>query len=201
LTEKEEIVRKGYDKIAREYQADRHIFDNGKELEELASLLPRNSKVLDVGCGAGVPFVKFLVESGFDVTGVDFSESMLRLAEKNVPEANLVKQDVTRLGLRTNSFDGLTSSYCIIHIPREKHSSLFRSFHRILKPKGIMLIGMGYSEWEATEEYYGVNMFWSHYSPEKSLQIIENAGFQTIWDKIIECGGEKPYWILAKNNK
>jgi hypothetical protein len=64
-----------------------------------------------------------------------------------------------------------------------------------------MLINMGHSEWEATEEYYGVNMFWSNYSPEKSLQIIENAGFQTIWDKIIESGGEKPYWILAKNKK
>ncbi len=100
MTEKEEIVRKGYDKIARKYQADRHIFDNKRELEEFASSLPRKAKVLDVGCGAAVPFIKFLVEYGFDVTGVDFSESMLKLARRNVPEANLIKQDVTRLGLR-----------------------------------------------------------------------------------------------------
>lgn len=128
MTEKEEIVRKGYDKIAREYQAGRHIFDNKKELEEFASLLPRNAKVLDVGCGAAVPFIKFLVERGFNVTGVDFSESQLKLAGKNIPEANLIKQDATRLGLKTNSFDGVTSSYCIIHIAREKHSSLFQIF-------------------------------------------------------------------------
>jgi hypothetical protein len=64
-----------------------------------------------------------------------------------------------------------------------------------------MLISMGYSEWEGTEEYYGVDMFWSHYSPEKTLQTIESAGFQTIWDKIIESGGERPYWILARNKK
>lgn len=201
MTEKGEIVRKGYDKISKEYQADRHIFDDRRELEELTGLLPKNAKVLDVGCGAGVPFVRFLVKSGFDVTGVDFSGSMLKLARRNVPEANLIKQDATRLGLRTNSFDGLTSFECIIHVPREKHSSLFQSFHRILKPKGIMLITMGYSEWEATEEYYGVNMFWSHYSPEKSLQIIESAGFQTVWDKITESGGERFYWILARNKK
>ena len=199
MTEKEEIVRKGYDKIAKEYLADRHIFDNKRELEEFVSLLPRKAKVLDVGCGAAVPFIKFLVEHGFSVTGVDFSESQLKLARKNVPEANLIKQDVTRLGFKANSLDGLTSSYCIIHIPREKHSSLFQSFHRILKPKGVMLISIGSSEWEGTEEYYGVNMFWSHYSPEKSLQIIHNVGFQTIWDRFNESGGEKNYWILARN--
>lgn len=203
MTEKEEIVRKGYDKIAKEYHADPPpgTFDSKRELEEFASLLPGNAKVLDVGCGAAVPFIKFLVKYGFDVTGVDFSESMLRLARKNVPEANLIKQDATRLGLRINSFDGLTSSECIIHIPREKHSSLFRSFHGILKPQGIMLISMGYSEWEGTDEFYGVNMFWSHYSPEKSLQIIENAGFQTIWDRKFEIGEERYYWILARNKK
>ena len=201
MTEKEEIVRKGYDRIAKKYQADRHIFDNKRELKEFVSLLPRNAKVLDVGCGAGVPFIKFLVEYGCSVTGVDFSGSMLRLARRNVPEANLVKLDVTRLGLKANSFDGVTSSFCIIHIPREKHSSLFQSLHGVLKPEGVMLISMGYSEWEGTEEYYGVDMFWSHYSPEKTLQTIESAGFQTIWDKIIESGGERPYWILARNKK
>jgi len=201
LTEKEEIVRKGYDKIAREYQAGRHIFANKKELEEFASLLPRNAKVLDVGCGAAVPFITFLVERGFNVTGVDFSESQLKLAGKNVPEANLIKQDATRLGLKTNSFDGVTSSYCIIHIAREKHSSLFQSFHRILKPRGVMLISTGSSEWEGTDEYYGTKMFWSHYSPERSLQIIHDAGFQTIWDRFNESGGEKNYWILARNKK
>jgi ubiquinone/menaquinone biosynthesis C-methylase UbiE len=200
LTEKEEIVRKGYDKIAKQYHADRHIFDNRKELEQFVSLLPRNAGVLDVGYGAGYAG-KYLVEHGFNVVGVDFSHSMLKLAGRNVPEANLIKQDATRLGFQTNSFDGLTSFYCIIHIPREKHASLFQSFHRILKPEGVMLISMGHSEWEGTEKYYGVDMFWSHYKPEKSLQIIENAGLLAIWDKIVECGGEKPYWVLARNKK
>ena len=201
MAKKEEIVRKGYDKIAEEYQADRHIFDNKRELEEFVSLLPRNAKVLDVGCGAGVPFIKFLVEYGCSVTGVDFSESMLGLARKNVPEANLVKQDVTRLGLKANSFDGVTSSFCIIHIPREKHSSLFQSLHGILKPEGVILISMGYSEWEGTDDYYGAEMFWSHYNPEKSSQAIENAGFHIIWGKYVESGGERHYWILTRKKK
>lgn len=64
-----------------------------------------------------------------------------------------------------------------------------------------MLISIGSSEWEETDEYYGTEMFWGHYSPEKSLQIIQDAGFQTIWDRFNESGGEKNYWILARNKK
>ncbi|TET62655.1 class I SAM-dependent methyltransferase [Candidatus Bathyarchaeota archaeon] len=201
MTEKEEIVRKGYDKIAEKYQADRHLFNNIKELEELESLLPKNAKVLDVGCGAGVPVTKFLVDSGFDVIGVDFSENMLRFARKNVPKAKFIKKDMTKLDFRDNSFDGLTAFYSIIHVPREKHSSLFQSFHRILKPEGVILICVGPDEWEATEEYYGSRMFWSHYSPEKSLQLVKDAGFQILFEKHLVKGREKHYWILARNKK
>jgi ubiquinone/menaquinone biosynthesis C-methylase UbiE len=60
MTEKKEIVKKGYDEIAREYQANRRIFDNVEVLKEFSNYLPRNARILDAGCGAGVPFVKLL---------------------------------------------------------------------------------------------------------------------------------------------
>lgn len=198
---KESIVRKGYDEIAEEYHVSRNRFDHGKELRELAGLLPKNATILDVGCGAGVPVAKFLVESGFAVTGIDFSRKMLRLARKNVPEATFIKKDMTKLDFAVNSFDGLTAFYSIIHVPREKHSSLFDSFHRILKPKGIMLVCMGPDEWEATDVYLGTKMFWSQYSPEISSELVKDAGFQIISDRILVRGGERHYWILARNKK
>ena len=201
MMDKESIVRRGYDGIAREYHASRSRFDHSKELQEFAGLLPMNARVADLGCGAGVPVVKFLVESGFDVVGIDFSENMLRLARRNVPEAEFIKKDMTKLDFPANSFDGLTAFYSIIHVPREKHSSLFDSFHRILKPGSIMLVCMGPDEWEATDEYLGTTMFWSHYSPEKSLQLVKDADFQILSDQILVRGGEKHYWILAKNKK
>lgn len=201
MTEKESLVKKGYDKIAEEYQADRHGFDHVKELEEFASLLPKNAKVLDVGCGAGVPVAKFLVDSGFEVVGVDFSENMLRLARKNMPQTSFIRKDMTKLDFADNSFDGLTAFYSIIHVPREKHSLLFKSFNRILKPNGIMLACMGPDEWEATEDYYGTKMFWSQYSPEKSLRLVKDTGFEVIFDKVLERGKERHYWIMARNKK
>ena len=201
MADKEKVVRNGYDKIAREYHASRNRFDHGKELKEFAALLPKNAKVLDVGCGAGVPVARFLVESGFDVKGIDFSENMLKLARKNVPEAVFIKKDMNKLDFAENSFDGLAAFYSVIHVPREKHLSLFESFHRILKPEGVMLVCMGPDEWEATDEYLGTTMFWSQYSPEKSLRLVKNAGFQIIYDQILVRGGEKHYWIMARNKK
>ncbi|MFB0502653.1 MAG: class I SAM-dependent methyltransferase [Candidatus Bathyarchaeia archaeon] len=199
MAEREEIVRSGYDKIAEEYQADRGIFDHTRELDELLSLLPRNGRILDVGCGAGVPVIEFFVKAGFEVVGMDFSESMLRLARKNVPQAQLIMGSMTELGFRDNSFDGLTAFYSIVHVPREKHLSLFQSFHKILKPEGVMLICMGPDEWEAVEEYYGTRMFWSHYGPEISLQLVKDAGLHVIFGRYILRGGERHYWILAGN--
>lgn len=201
MIDKEKGVERGYDKIAEAYQASRHKFDNTKELQEFASLLPKNAKILDVGCGAGVPVAKFLVEYGFRVVGVDFSEKMLKLARRNVVQATFIMKDMTKLDFADNSFDGLTAFYSIIHVPREKHPLLFKSFNRILKPNGVMLVCMGPDEWEAVEDYYGTEMFWSQYSPEKSLHLIKDAGFEVMFDKILERGKERHYWVLARNKK
>ena len=201
VCEKKEIVKKGYDRLAERYQTIRRAFDNKRELNEFASLLPKNAKVLDVGCGAGVPVAQFLVDSGFDVTGIDFSKNMLELARKNVPNAKFLVKDMTTLDFEADSFDGLTAFYSIIHVSREKHFSLFQSFHRILKPQGIMLVCLGPDEWEATDNYYGTEMFWSQYSPEKSLQLLKKAGFEIISDNVLVRGGERHYWILTRNKK
>lgn len=201
MTVKKEVVRKGYDEIAEEYQANRHIFDNVEVLKEFSSYLPKNAGILDAGCGAGVPSARLLVQAGFEVVGVDFSSNMLRLSRKSVPEATLIKEDMTRLGFRDNAFDGLVALYSIIHVPREMHASLYQSFHRILKPDGIMLICIGSDEWEGEDEYFGARMFWSEHSLEEALQMVKNAGIQIISGKHLVIGGERHYWIIARNKK
>ncbi|MCW4051863.1 MAG: class I SAM-dependent methyltransferase [Candidatus Bathyarchaeota archaeon] len=201
MTEKKEIVKKGYDEIARQYQANRHIFDNVEILKQFSNSLPKNTRILDAGCGAGVPCAKLLIQAGFDVVGVDFSTSMLKMAKKNVPEVAFIKEDLTNLGFRDNSFDGLVALYSIIHVPREMHTSLYQSFHRILKPDGLMLICIGSDEWEGEDEYFGARMFWSEYNHEEAVQIVKNAGIQIISGKHLAIGGERHYWIIARNKK
>jgi ubiquinone/menaquinone biosynthesis C-methylase UbiE len=206
--DKEKIVREGYDRIGKRYQ-DLRLEQRTEELEEFARLLPPNAKVLDAGCGTGVPAVKFLSDYGFDVTGVDFSEEMLKVARQNVPRARFVNGNFTIMDFPDNSFDGIVSLNVIIHIPREKHRPLFEMFRRILRPDGVLMVTMGHSEWEEVGEFCGQRMFWSHYGPAKSLQIIEGCGFGIIRDWYVttpdwyneDSESEKFYYILAKNNK
>jgi len=193
-----EIVRKGYDIISAKYSLARSRFKNGKELSEFSKLLPAGAKVLDVGCGAGVPVSKYLSRKGFDVTGIDFSHSMVELARKNVPEAEFIRADMTKLSFPKESFDGLVALYSIIHVPREKHRKLFRDFHRILKKGAVVLVCLGADEWEGTANFFGTEMFWSQNSPENSLEIIKGAGFSVISGKVLVRGGERHYWVLAR---
>ena len=88
----ESIVETGYDDIAHTYHEQRDKFKNNELLTEFSSLLPPHGNVLDVGCGAGVPVARFLVDAGFNVTGVDVSSSMLDLARDHV------RQHFSRLG-------------------------------------------------------------------------------------------------------
>jgi ubiquinone/menaquinone biosynthesis C-methylase UbiE len=195
-----EIVRRGYDVIARRYHDQRDRWSERPQLEQFASLLPEGANVLDVGCGAGVPVTRFLVEQGFEATGVDFSAEMLRLARANVPEAKFRELDMTALDFPDSSFDGLTAFYSIFHVPRERHADLFRSFQRLLKAGGAVLISLGASEWEGVEDdFFGSRMFWSHFSPEKSITLMQKAGFEIIWGRPVTDSGETHYWVLARN--
>jgi len=171
------FVKRGYDQIAATYHAQRNLLDNRDLLEEFARLLAPRGRVLDIGCGAGVPVMKFLVESGCTVTGIDIAWEMLALTKKHVPGVQLFEMNMIHLAFRAQSFDGLTAFYTIFHVPRAYPRQVFAMFSRVLKPGGVMLISLGWSDWEGTEEFHGTEMYWSHYPAETSLSLVAQVGF------------------------
>ena len=199
----ENTVRKSYDKIASKYHAQRDKYLSNRLLAKFSRLVPKGASVVDLGCGAGVPVVKFLVDKGYGVTGIDFSEGMLKLARKNVPKAKFVKMDMTKMKFKPGSFDAAVSFYAIIHVPRQKHAKIYKNLRRILKPDGVVLVNAsGWDEegWEGyAQDYLGVPMFWSYYGPIQTLQLVKAAGFDVLWSKVLKLGGEKQFWVLAKN--
>lgn len=194
-----QLVQEGFSQIADRFAEDREPFDNRRELVEFARFLPKAAEVLDVGCGVGIPATKFLAEEGFKVTGVDIAEPMLEIAKKNVPQATFLAGDMTKLDFPDGSFDGIVSLHAIHHVSREQHEEVFRSFHRLLKHQGVLMLSSAADEFEGTKDHYGVPMFWSHFSPEQTVDLLKKAKFNIVSDYHVESHGKLHYWIIAKN--
>lgn len=196
-----ETVKAGYNRLGRRYGEERARFGCWREVEAFAAQLPTHGRVLDAGSGTGVPISRRLVELGFEVVGIDFSKTMVALARENVPAATFRLMDMTALDFPPESFDGVISTYAIIHVPRELHVSVFRSFHSILKPRGVMLSSVASWAWEEFADYLGVEMFWSHFGPDKTKTLITEAGFDIEFGRDVESGGEKHHWVLARKSR
>ncbi|UCE65634.1 MAG: methyltransferase domain-containing protein [Candidatus Zixiibacteriota bacterium] len=192
-----EVVRAGYDKLAELYATEREKFDNWAEVKAFTSKLPEAARVLDAGSGTGTPIAEFLVRSGFEVVGIDISPAMVETARKNIPGTTFLQMDMTRLDFPPASFDGVISTYAIIHVPRETHAGLFESFYRVLKSGGTMLVSVASWEWEEFADYMGVDMFWSHYDSDRNESLITAAGFEIEFGCTVESGGETHHWVLA----
>ena len=195
-----EIVEGGYDDIAHTYHKQRDKFKSNELLTEFSSLLPPGGDVLDVGCGAGVPVTRFLVDAGFNVTGVDVSSCMLELARVHVPEANFLKMDMRQLEFAVGCFDGICAFYSLFHVRREEHLRVLNGFNRLLRQGGILLFSSGRCEWEGVEDFHGADMFWSHPDREATRQLVIDAGFTVRMSEVQEHGGEKQYWVMAKKS-
>ena len=198
-----QIVKSGYNKIADRYLAERsRDAENLHLLQDFIELLAPGSKVLDAGCGAGIPITQMLAER-YDVIGVDFSEAQIERAKENVPNAHFTCADMTKLDLPDESLDGVCSYYAIIHIPREEHASLLDSFYRLLRKGGIALLCLGAEDLvdDIDDDYLGTKMYWSHFDANTYIKMLKECGFSIIWAKRIPdetCEGAEHLFVLVQ---
>jgi SAM-dependent methyltransferase len=85
--------------------------------------------LLDVGCGTGT-YTAALAERGWNVTGVDISEDMLRRARARGVRA--VRADAASLPLETASFDAAVSVFASTDV--DDLTAVVREIVRVLRP-------------------------------------------------------------------
>jgi len=182
------LVRDGYDRCAADYAAAR-ARAGAPELALLEPRLAPGARVLDLGCGAGVPVAAALARH-HRVTGVDFSAEQIRLARANVPGAAFVESDLMALDLPQGAFDAVVAFYAIFHLPREEHEELLRRVHRWLAPGGYLLATVSRVREPAyTEEgFFGVRMYWSNWSVADYERILRELGFEMRETRVLGHG-------------
>lgn len=188
-----------YDRIAYDYQRDRDKFDNTRYLTVLDELLPPGSNILDIGCGSGHPVDTFLVSRGHHVHGIDVSEGMLTLARSNVPEATYAIRSMLDMSFGQYNVNGIVSLYSIFHTPRVQHQAILDKMNSFLPIGGLILITMGAFDLEGqTDEYHGVELFWSQYDPRINMIMVTNSCFEPIINEISYDSDERHQVILAR---
>ncbi|MBQ2957642.1 MAG: class I SAM-dependent methyltransferase [Clostridia bacterium] len=116
-----------------------------KALGEIYGILrdKQARSVLDVGCGTGVLGAK-LCAAGLDVTGIDFSDKMLKIARERMPEARLIRWDFAK-GLpedvKAGKYDAVVCTYAMHHLPDDQKGMLLREMTKCVHSGGLILVG------------------------------------------------------------
>ncbi|MBI4009225.1 class I SAM-dependent methyltransferase, partial [Candidatus Roizmanbacteria bacterium] len=105
---------------------------------------PKNSRVLDFGCGTG-GFCNKLDSLGFDVTGVDPSIEMTNIAKQHSPSAiKYIRGDQSKLS-SLGTFHIITS---IMTLPFIKNiNETFNSISKALKANGVFIFASFNPQW------------------------------------------------------
>ncbi len=99
------------------------------------------SKVLDVATGTGQQAFAF-AKRGYDVTGIDLTESMLAIARKNNPHGivKLELGDATVMGFKDASFNVSCISFALHDMPLAIRGNILREMVRVTQSNGTFTI-------------------------------------------------------------
>jgi cyclopropane fatty-acyl-phospholipid synthase-like methyltransferase len=196
-----QLVRSGYNRISRHYRDNRGTGPDAKYgrywLRELDRHLDHGSRILELGCGMGVPVAGYF-SGKHNYLGIDISDVQIQRAKKLVPAASFKRVDMARLRFNHGTFDAILSFYAIIHLPLGEQKPLFHKIFRWLKPGGLFLSILGWTRWTGREKnWHGTSMFWSHADQETYHQWLLKAGFKIIRKRLVREGKGGHYQFLC----
>lgn len=114
-------------------------------VDEAIALAPKQATVLDIGTGpARIPILLCQRRPQWTLTGIDLSQTMLKLGASHVAKAELGDRirldyaDAKQLPYPDDSFDLVISNSIIHHLPDPL--PCLREVQRVLKPQGGLLL-------------------------------------------------------------
>ncbi len=122
-----------------------------KKVNKLIGIF-KSKNILDVGCGSGIFMLDFIYK-GANVTGIDYSQKMLQLAQGlfnryKIPKKSYVlkKAKASSLKFKNKSFDVIIATGLTDYIPIKETMIFLNKSFKILKDDGQLIISFPSAE-------------------------------------------------------
>ena len=205
------LVRESYNAIAPSYLSFISTLPTptipwtDKLLSHLPSP-PVHSKVLELGCGNGVPCTLHLAPRVGRVVANDISAAQVEIAREKVQDGNVefVVGDMTELEFDEGAFEAVVALYSLVHLPLEEQPNMLRKVRGWMGDGRVLLCNFDVEEdaGSVMDDWLGAKMFKAGFGVEGSKKMLEDTGFKVLEAEVVETVDDKktvPFlWVLAK---
>ncbi|WP_454785858.1 class I SAM-dependent methyltransferase [Legionella sp. WA2024007413] len=194
-------VYETYDEIIDWYDAHRNkeLIMEQFYLQQIKKYAPPGGRVLDIGCGTGEPIAKFLIESGFELTGVDASKKMIDRCKHNFPQARWLLKDMRTMEF-AEPFDVVIAWHSFFHLPQADQRKALNLFSSLVKTNGLLLFTTGPDAGEVWSDNGGHDLYHASLDAKEYGRILHANHLKILVHKVSDpdCGGAT-VWLAQKN--
>jgi SAM-dependent methyltransferase len=190
-----------YDRHASAFDKERWkgLFEKAW-LDRFLALVPRGGNILDLGCGSGEPIARYFIETGYTLTGVDSSQSMIALCQRRFSGERWMVADMRSLSL-SERFDGVLAWNSFFHLCAEDQRKMFRVFSQHTLPDAPLMFTSGPRHGIAMGEFHGEPLYHASLDPLEYRVLLGENGFRVV-SQIFDdpdCGRHS-VWLAQKKD-
>ncbi len=159
-------------------------------LERFRAALPSDRSVLDLGCGAGEPLARYLIEHGHTVTGVDSSPALIETARMRFPKERWMTDDMRSVSLGER-FSGILAWDSFFHLTPDDQRAMFPVFAAHAAPGAALMFTSGPKFGEAIGSYQGDALYHASLDSDEYRTLLAAQGFRVLAHVVEDpaCGG------------
>ena len=164
-----------YNKNSEEYFNSTLNVDMTNTYKPFLKLVPKDGKILDLGCGSGRDSMNFM-KLGYEVTAVDGSKELAKKASALLGK-EVIASTFEELELK-EKFHGIWACASLLHIKREDLKTVLNNLYNNLEDNGVFYMSFKYGEKEYVDDK---NRYFNCFTDESIIGFInENTKFNIL---------------------